>query len=218
MNGGFVGDGTQSATDSRWVVYGSSGGARWNLTWAYDPPRATCRSVCAAASPKLGHSARRRARRVPVCASRSHKASRVRFFWRCRPTSSLNRSRVLQSATLQKEQGRADGVVPGANRCRCLKCSSAPKMRSPCRGSAHAFLFSRPPAADRVYPRGLLWMCAVEAEIVERQPRGLRRRRMPATSATSCQAATLLMGFDFKPLAGTSPRELVGQGRSDTKA
>jgi hypothetical protein len=208
VSGGFVAERTESATESRWLVYGNSGrtlGFSWKKKT--DDRRATLPV--------------RLRGRITELVTLGEEASQVSASVRVEVTQGLARQIVLslpadlvvnqvQGATVgdwNQEQGvlTVSFLEPIAADASLLVSA---ETRSP-REGAVTIPIVRLPAAERE-TGGIAVDVIGPGEIAERQPRGFDAAdASDLGDIVSGRESPSMAAFRFKPLAGTSPRELT---------
>ena len=207
VSGGFVAEHTESATESRWVVYGSGRALAFSWKKKTDDRRATL-------------PLRLRAR-ITELVNIGEETSQVSASVRIEVTQGIARQIVLslpadlvvnqvQGATVG-EWNQAQGVLtvsflePIAADASLLVSA---ETRSPREGPVTIPIL-RLPAADRE-TGGIAVDVVGPGEIAERQPRGFDAAdASDLGDIVSGRESPSMAAFRFKPLAGTSPRELT---------
>lgn len=208
VSGGFVAERTESATETRWVVYGNSGrplGFSWKKK--VDDRRATL-------------PLRLRARITELVAL-GEETSQVSASVRVEVTQGLARQIVLSlpgDLVVNQVQGATVGdwsQTPGVLTVSFLEPIAAEasllvsaETRSP-REGAVTIPIVRLPAADRE-TGGIAVDVVGPGEIAERQPRGFDAAdASDLGDIVSGRESPSMAAFRFKPLAGTAPRDLT---------
>jgi hypothetical protein len=208
VSGGFVAERTESATDNRWVIYGSPGRAL-GFSWKKktDDRRA--------ALPL------RLRGRITELVTLGEETSQVSASVRVDVTQGLARQIVLSlpaDLVVNQVQGATVGdwnQTQGLLTVSFLEPIAADasllvsaEMRSPREGPV-TIPIVRLPAADRE-TGGIAVDVIGPGEIAERQPRGFDAAdASDLGDIVSGRESPSMAAFRFKPLAGTSPRELT---------